>query len=73
MDREIETTKVSARGQVVIPKRAREKLGWRIGDHVIVEVRGDAVILRKLELEALLDEAEDEWARGETVTLWPKS
>lgn len=68
----VEVTKVSSKGQVVIPKAARAKLDWQPGDHVTVEVRGDAVVLRKLSLEDILQEAEEDWRQGRTVRLWPK-
>ncbi|NLW07504.1 MAG: AbrB/MazE/SpoVT family DNA-binding domain-containing protein, partial [Clostridia bacterium] len=34
-----EITKLSSRGQVVIPKNIREKLAWLAGDHLAVEVQ----------------------------------
>ncbi|OIQ55621.1 AbrB/MazE/SpoVT family DNA-binding domain-containing protein [Neomoorella thermoacetica] len=39
MSKQVEITKLSSRGQVVIPKEIRQ-LGWETGDHVAVEVRG---------------------------------
>ena len=72
MTRHVELTKVSSKGQVVIPKSARVKLNWEPGDHVSVEVRGNAVVLRKLSLDDILRQAEKDWQRGDTVTLWPK-
>jgi AbrB family looped-hinge helix DNA binding protein len=69
---EIKLTRVSTKGQVVIPKSARARLNWQPGDHLTVEVHGNAVVLRKVSLDAILREAEEEWQRGETVTLWPK-
>lgn len=53
MGEHIEITKISSRGQVVIPKEIREFLGWETGDHLAVEVHGDMVILRRLQLEGL--------------------
>ncbi len=72
MRRHAEVSKVSSKGQVVIPKAARVELDWRPGDRVTVEVRGDSVVLRKLSLEDILREAEEDWREGRTVTLWPK-
>lgn len=65
----VEITKLSSKGQLVIPKAARVKLNWQPGDHVAVEVRGDCLILRKLSLEDILREAEEDWRLGNTVTL----
>lgn len=48
----IEITKLSSRGQVVIPKEIRQMLAWEAGDHVAVEIKGDAVVLRRLLLDA---------------------
>ncbi len=46
----IEVTKLSSRGQIVIPKNIRQELGWTAGDHVAVEIVEDMVILRRLSL-----------------------
>ncbi|WP_406678098.1 AbrB/MazE/SpoVT family DNA-binding domain-containing protein [Neomoorella carbonis] len=56
MSKQIEITKLSSRGQVVIPKEIRQLLGWETGDHVAVEVQGDMVILRRLQLESCRQE-----------------
>jgi AbrB family looped-hinge helix DNA binding protein len=39
-------TRLSSKGQVIIPKQVRERHGWRTGVELDVEDRGDAVILR---------------------------
>lgn len=57
------TTKMSSRGQVVIPENIRERLGLRPGDQFVVVADGDAVILKTIappsaeDFEALLSEA----------------
>ncbi|MBE3580493.1 MAG: AbrB/MazE/SpoVT family DNA-binding domain-containing protein [Thermoanaerobacteraceae bacterium] len=58
----IAITKLSSRGQIVIPKEIRELLAWEAGDHVAVEVQGDKVVLRRLVLDSFLGEGavEDE-------------
>jgi AbrB family looped-hinge helix DNA binding protein len=43
-------TRVSDKGQVVIPKDIREKLGMTEGTKLIVIATEDAVILQKIEL-----------------------
>ncbi|MGI9860007.1 AbrB/MazE/SpoVT family DNA-binding domain-containing protein [Moorella naiadis] len=63
MGRQVEITKLSSRGQVVIPKDIRRQLGWETGDHMAVEVRGDTVVLRRL----LLEEYPEEPARVSLV------
>lgn len=40
------TTKVSSKGQVVIPAEIRKRLGIRKGQQLIVETQGDAIVLR---------------------------
>lgn len=40
------TTKVSERGQVVIPKAIRDKLGIRRGQMLEVDVTGDTIRMR---------------------------
>ncbi len=39
-------TKVSTKGQVVLPKAIREKRGWGPGAELIVEERPEGVLLR---------------------------
>ena len=42
------TTKMSSRGQVVIPEAVREKLGLGAGTRFVVTGEGDVVVLKKL-------------------------
>ena len=56
MERIEDITKVSSKGQVVIPKIIRERLGILPGEKVIVMTRDEEIILkkaRKLSLEEL--------------------
>jgi AbrB family looped-hinge helix DNA binding protein len=39
-------TRLSSKGQVIIPKDVRERHGWRPGAELEVEEHGDAVVLR---------------------------
>jgi AbrB family looped-hinge helix DNA binding protein len=39
-------TRLSSKGQVIIPKPVRERHGWDTGVELEVEDRGDAVVLR---------------------------
>jgi AbrB family looped-hinge helix DNA binding protein len=39
-------TKISTKGQVVLPSRLREKLGLRPGDALDVRLEGGAIVLR---------------------------
>ncbi|MCG0278387.1 MAG: AbrB/MazE/SpoVT family DNA-binding domain-containing protein [Thermanaeromonas sp.] len=59
MGSHIAITKLSTRGQIVIPKEIRELLSWKAGDHVAVEVQGEKVILRRLVLEEHLEGAQE--------------
>jgi AbrB family looped-hinge helix DNA binding protein len=40
------TTRLSSKGQVVIPKEVRDRHGWQPGTEFEVEDRGDVVVLR---------------------------
>ena len=44
----LSTTKLSSKGQVVIPEEIREKLGLREGDQFVVIAENDVVILKTL-------------------------
>jgi AbrB family looped-hinge helix DNA binding protein len=59
------TTKLSSRGQVVIPEEIRTRLGLEAGDQFVVVGEGNVVILKAVqppkvdELRALMDEARE--------------
>ena len=60
------TTRMSSRGQVVIPEAIRRKLGLREGMEFVVVGEGDVVVLRQVhppsmdEFEALIGAARSE-------------
>ncbi|MHB0976456.1 MAG: AbrB/MazE/SpoVT family DNA-binding domain-containing protein [Candidatus Aquicultorales bacterium] len=43
------TVKLSKKGQIVIPRDAREKLGLREGSRLVVSVRDDEIVLESPE------------------------
>ena len=45
-------TQLSTKGQIVLPKALRDKLGWRAGDKFVVEERPEGVLLRAADKEA---------------------
>ena len=59
------TTKLSSRGQVVIPEEVRTRLGLEPGDRFVVVGEGDVVVLKVVkpprpeEFKKLLDEVQD--------------
>ena len=42
-------TRLSTKGQLIIPKEIRERHGWTPGMELMVEDRGDSVVLRRAE------------------------
>jgi AbrB family looped-hinge helix DNA binding protein len=44
----VATTRMSSKGQVVIPESIREQLGLRAGDEFVVVGDGDVVVLKTL-------------------------
>ena len=46
---DVSTTKLSSKGQVVIPEEIRSRLGLRPGDQFVVVGQGDVVVLKTLE------------------------
>lgn len=60
------TSKISAKGQVTIPKQIREELGASEGDLVVYGVKGNVVTLTKFEpfdraYHAALTDTLSEW------------
>ena len=59
-----ETLIVSNRGQITLPAATRKRLGIRGGDIVILEDRGNEIVLKPgvvLEVEVYSDEQVAEW------------
>jgi len=44
---EKQTTVVSTKGQVILPKAVREKRDWRAGTRLVVEETADGVLLKR--------------------------
>lgn len=72
MAQQLEITRLSSKGQLVIPKKMREKLNWKAGERVAVQLIGNQLVLRKLSLNDILKEADKDWEKGDTVRLWPQ-
>ena len=49
------TTKLSSKGQVVIPEEVRKQLGLKAGDQFVVVGEGDAVILKTITPPSIRD------------------
>jgi len=47
-------TRISTRGQVVIPKEVRKQLCWEPGDYVTVWVKEGTVVMRCLKRDKVL-------------------
>ena len=52
---EVATTKLSSKGQVVIPEEIRSRLGLEPGDQFVVVAQGDVVVLKTLEAPSMDD------------------
>jgi AbrB family looped-hinge helix DNA binding protein len=71
MEKIEDVAKVSSKGQIVIPKEIREKMGISPGEKVIVMTRNEEIILkktRKLSLEEISERIE-KIARKEKVDI----
>ncbi|HAF70531.1 MAG: Transcription regulator, SpoVT/AbrB family [Acetothermia bacterium 64_32] len=64
----LSATKMSTKGQIVIPKRIREALDLKAGDTIVMAMDGDRLILRKITLEDLLRESEQNYREGKTLS-----
>lgn len=51
----VATTKLSSKGQVVIPEKVRNQLGLKAGDQFVVVGEGDAVILKTITPPSIRD------------------
>ena len=64
----LSTSKLSTKGQVVIPKSLREKLGLKPGDPLAIAVAGDRLIMRKITLDDILQESLANYEQGKTLS-----
>jgi len=48
MHARVATTKLSSKGQVVIPEEIRRRLGLEVGDQFVVIGEGDVVVLKSI-------------------------
>ena len=51
----VATTKLSSKGQVVIPEEVRNQLGLKTGDQFVVVGEGDAVVLKTITPPSIRD------------------
>jgi AbrB family looped-hinge helix DNA binding protein len=49
------TTRLSTKGQLIIPRAIRSKQGWSAGTLIVIEDRGDSVVLRAVAEPAKVD------------------
>ena len=50
---DVATTKLSSKGQVVIPEEIRDRLGLQAGDQFVVVGQGDVVVLKTLDAPSM--------------------
>ena len=66
-----ETLVVSSRGQITLPAALRKRLGIKGGDIVILEDRGNEVVLKPgvvLEIQHYSDEQIAQWDAGDKLS-----
>ena len=66
----MQTSKISSKAQITLPRKVREVLGAKAGDLIVYEVEGDVVRLKRLEpfdaaFHHALSSTLDEWATEE--------
>jgi|TARA_B100001750_G_scaffold243978_1_gene260327 AbrB family looped-hinge helix DNA binding protein len=68
LDTLIETTKISEKGQIVIPKDVRELLSLESGTRLILIATNDAVILQKTDIASSRLKIKEIIEKAKTVT-----
>lgn len=63
----VEITKISSKGQVVIPMRIRQELKLEEGNRFVVDKSGQTIILRKLSIPEALGEFKKIAEEGEKI------
>lgn len=62
------TTTLTSKGQVTIPKELREKLNLKQGDKLILVEEDGNIILRKVSLKEVREQALENYESGDTLT-----
>ena len=62
------TTTLTSKGQVTIPKDLREKLDLQKGDKLVLVEDNGNIILRKVSLEEVRQQALENYESGDTLT-----
>ena len=47
---DVAITKISTRGQIVIPKKFRDKYGFKAGDHFLIFGYEDTILIKKIKI-----------------------
>ncbi|MEA3239410.1 MAG: AbrB/MazE/SpoVT family DNA-binding domain-containing protein [Candidatus Bipolaricaulota bacterium] len=68
MSMAIDKTRLSTKGQIVIPKRIRDEMQIKPGDDLVVISKGNQIIIHPLTLETLISEAREAYEQGRTKT-----
>ena len=70
----MELARITAKGQMTIPKKVREAAHLKSGDVVALDVEGDRVLMRKIvgddEYLAAVQGTLDEWSSPEDEDAW---
>jgi len=54
----MEITKISSKGQIVIPRKIREELGIDSGSRVIIKIVKDVAVIKKIDDDEFLQKIE---------------
>ena len=47
---DVAITRISTRGQIVIPKKFRDKYGFKAGDHFLIFGYKDTILIKKIKI-----------------------
>lgn len=64
----VKTATLSTKGQIVIPDEIRGELNLSASDELIVAREGDRIVMRKIHLGDILDEAQDAREQDRTAS-----
>lgn len=63
----VDTTRLSEKGQVVIPKEVRQRLGLGYGSKFLIIATGDSIVLQRVELASERLRAKDLIEKARTI------
>jgi len=69
---DVAITRMSTRGQIVIPKKFRDKYGFKTGDHFLIFGYEDTILTKKIKIFDVKKKCKKKQKKWELLKKWYK-